>query len=203
MANCIKCGHSSDIQETILYVMEWSDNVVGNRQVQQAQIRGAVKAGLCPSCMAAFVAGRTKGMLIPNKEKEAAKTALETGNFSAFVNEATANAVNDRVNAPNAGKSKVFVAWAEANAADHLVNETFIPAEYVIACLVQGANGETDFAAYQPIRYTLNRPSVFKFIQYHQHNDKFDFVANERWIDPKWLMASEDALKACKEYLAL
>lgn len=183
--------------------MEWSDNLIGNRQVQQAQIRGAVKAGLCPSCMATFVMGRTKGMLIPKKEKEAAKTALDTGNFSAFVDEAAANAVKERVNAPNAGKSKAYVAWAQANAADHLVNETFIPAEYVIACMVQGANGETDFAAHQPIRYILARPSVFKFIIYNQSSKKFEFVTGERWIDPKWLAASEDALNACRDFLAL
>lgn len=183
--------------------MEWSDNLVGNRQVQQAGIRGVVKAGMCPSCMAIYVSGRTKGMFIPKKEKEAAKAALGTGVFAPFAEEAVSDALKERINAPNAGKGKVFTAWAQANAADHLVNETFIPAEYVIACMVQGANGETDFAAHQPIRYILNRPSVFKFIQYHQQNDKFDFVTGERWIDPKWLATSEDALRACKEYLML
>lgn len=183
--------------------MEWSDNLIGNRQVQQAQIRGAVKAILCPSCMAAFVGGRTKGMLTPKKEKEAAKAALHTGNFTAFVDEATANAVKERVNAPNAGKSKVLTAWAQANAADHLVNETYIPAELVAACITQDTDGGMRFVAHEPIRYILARPSVFKFIIYNQSDRKFKFVTGERWIDPKWLAVSENALVACREHLAL
>ena len=203
MTNCIKCGQSCDIPETILFVMEWSDNLVGNRQVQQAQVRGAVKAILCPSCMATYVAGRTKGMLIPKKEKEAAKTALHTGNFTAFIDEATANAVKKRVNVPNAGKSKVLTAWAQANAADHLVNETYIPAELVAACIIQDTEGGMSFVAHEPIRYLLNRPSVFKFIIYNQTNKIFEFVDGERWIDPKWLTVSENALVLCREFLAL
>ena len=202
MINCIRCGQSSDIPEAILYVMEWSDNMVGNRQVQQALIRGAVKAVLCPSCMAAYVAGKTKGMLIPKKVKEAAKAALDSGSFGAFVEEAAANAVKERVNAPNAGKSKVMTAWAQANAADHLVNATFIPPELVAACLVQGANGGAGFVAHEPIRYILARPSVFKFITYNQRGEKFEFVTGERWIDPKWLAASENVLAACRNFLA-
>ncbi len=200
MANCMKCGQNSDIPEVILYVMEWSDNLVGNRQVQQAQIRGAVKAILCPSCRATFVAGRTKGMLIPKKEKEAAKTALDTGNFAAFIEEAAANAVKELINAPNAGKSKVMTAWAQVNAADHLVNATCIPAELVAVCLIED-NGEAGFVEHEPIRYILTRPSVFKFITYNQRSDKFDFVNGERWIAPKWLAASENTLMACRKFL--
>lgn len=203
MTNCIKCNQSCDIEETVLYVMEWSDNLIGNRQVQQASIRGAVKASLCTECIAAYVAGRTKGMSIPKKEKEAAKTALNTGNFTEFVDDATAYAVKERVNAPNAGKNKLFTAWALANAADHLVNETFIPAEYAAACIVQDADGKTGFIAHEPIRYILARPSVFKFIIYNQTSGKFEFVTGERWIDPKWLAASENVLTACRDFLTL
>ena len=94
------------------------------------------------------------------------------------------------------------MAWAAANAADHLLNETFIPAEYVVACLVQDADGSIALLPNEPIRYLLARPSVFKFIEYAAQTDRFDFITGESFIDPKWLLASENSLRMCRESLS-
>ncbi len=198
---CIFCGKSDRLYETMLYVMEWSDNMVGNRQVQQSRICGAVRVKICEDCIREHIAKMTKGFLAGKKVKEAANEAITTRDYGQFINQIAARGLKAVIDRPNAGKNKAFAAWAAANAAEHLLNENFIPAECVTACFVQEADGNAAIIPNEPIRYMLARPSVFKFIEYAAETNKFDFITGEQFIDPKWLLASENNLKICHEYL--
>lgn len=199
--SCIICGKSNRLYKSMLYVMEWSDNIVGNRQVQQSRICGAVRVEICEDCIQESIAKMTKGFMTGKKVKEAANEAIATRNYGQFINQIAARGLKSVIDRPNAGKNKAFAAWAAANAAEHLLNENFIPAEYVTACFVQDANENTVIIPNEPIRYMLAKPSVFKFIEYVAEKDEFDFIMGEQFIDPKWLLASENSLKTCHGYL--
>lgn len=201
--SCVICKRNCGLYELTLYVMEWSDNVSGSRQVQQSRICGVVRIMVCEDCLREHINKKTKGFMVGKKIKEAAKDAIASRNYDLFISQTAVEGLKTAIDAPNAGKSKAHVAWAQANAADHLLNETFIPAQYVAACLVQSENGDTAFVTNEPIRYALNRPSKFMFIEYDPSSHKFQFVAGEQWIDPKWLMASEKTLRECKSFLNL
>lgn len=202
--SCITCGKTNSLHSAKLFVMEWSDNVqLGFKEVKQSRLCGAVQIDICESCLNQALEKKTKGFLVSKKLKESVATAISSKNYSEYINEIAAVAIKSIIDSPNAGKSKAFTAWASANAADHLLNETFIPAECVLACLVQQDNGEPKFVAHEPIRYLLNKPSQFKFIQFNHGKNAFELVRGEQWIEPEQLMALDKVLRACEDFLQM
>lgn len=194
---CIDCGAKQDLYEKTLFVLEYSDNASGFTQRTAMRFCGTVKGLLCKNCLNDYITRSTKGLLVPAKVKESAKAALATNNYSEFIEQAMIAVFKEIIEQPNAGKSQLYAAWAQANAADHLVADTHIPADYVMFNYEQYENGGyVAGIAPDAIRYRLERPCRFKFAAYDAAAGQFRLANGEMLLDPKWLMSLEAQLRS-------
>jgi hypothetical protein len=198
---CITCGKTDSLHSTQLYVMEWTEYTQNFQDIKQTRVCGAVSIELCESCLNQALSKKAKGLFVSGDEKKSVAVAISSKNYSADKHELAAAAMKRKIDEPNAGKNSFFSAWANANGADHLLNETYIPAEYVLACLVKLDNGDSTFVAHEPIRYILHRPSEFKYIQLNPNKDTFELVHGTGYIAPEWIDSIKDSLKACRAFL--
>lgn len=198
---CIDCGTKQDLHEKTLFVLEYSDNIVGSRQVTTIKFCGIVKGLLCKNCVRDYITRGTKGFLVSAKAKQCAKAALAANDYSEYIEPAMITVFKEIIEQPNAGKSQLYTAWAQANAADHLLAENFIPADYVVFnCEQYEHGGYAGGAAPEAIRYRLLRPSRFVFAVYDIAADQFHLADGEMWLDPKWLMSLEAQLRSALDF---